>query len=234
MTAQAFYDAARAYKREATGNAAVGLTQAEVDAFRVIVGAWEKARATALADPAAFFGAVRSSFGSLSQAQVEGFNRLLAAMGAAGWPVAFTAYGLVTSWHETAYNLKPVEEAYWKDDGWRRRNLRYYPWHGRGDVQLTWEQNYRRADEELGLGGRLIADPSLALDPEISARVLVRGMEQGWFTGKRLSHYLPSSGTANAAQFTEARRIINGTDKAQAIAGKAMKMQAALVAGGWA
>lgn len=236
MSAAAFFDAARAYKRELTGNPAIGLSQADVDALNAVVRWWERdaVKTRVLATPAAFFAALKASFGSLSQDQVDGFNRLLAAMGAAGWPVPFTAYGLVTSWHETANNLKPVEEAYWKDEAWRKANLRYYPWHGRGDVQLTWEQNYRRADDELDLGGRLVANPSLALDPEISAKVLVRGMEQGWFTGKKLADYLPTGGLANAAQFAEARRIINGTDRAQQIAAQAMKMQAALVAGGWA
>jgi len=35
-------------------------------------------------------------------------------------------------------------------------------------------------------------------------------------------------------QFTHARRIINGTDKAVMIAGYAAKFQDALIAGGWA
>lgn len=40
MSAEAFFDAARAYKRERTGNPGVGLTQAEVDALNAIVGQW--------------------------------------------------------------------------------------------------------------------------------------------------------------------------------------------------
>lgn len=42
MSAEAFYDAARAYKRELTGNASIGLTQDEVDAFKIIVAGWTR------------------------------------------------------------------------------------------------------------------------------------------------------------------------------------------------
>jgi hypothetical protein len=229
MSVAAFFDAARALKRETTGG---GLTQEEVDAFNAIIGKWKPvAHGFALQDAAAFFASLKASFGALSQAQVDGYNRLLNAM--ANWPIAYVAYGLATARHETADNLAPVVEAYRKDDAWRRANLSYYPWHGRGDVQLTHKFNYERADEELGLGGRLVANPELALDPVISAKIIVRGMEAGWFTGKRLSQYLPTTGEANAAQFAQARRIVNGTDKAQQIAGVAVKIQAALKAGGW-
>lgn len=231
----AWWDATRALCRDRNGR---GLIQDEVDAFNVILATWAPAarKVCVLADPQAFFGGIRTAFGGLDQGQVDGFNRLLAAMGPAGWPIPFAAYGLVTGWHETNHQMTPVEEGYYLGDRAAafQRGLKYYPWFGRGDVQLTWERNYKRADDELGLGGRLIANPALALDPEISAKVLVRGMEQGWFTGKKLADYLPSTGTANAAQFVEARRIINGTDKAQQIAGQAMKIQSALVAGGWA
>ncbi|WP_093293078.1 hypothetical protein [Sphingomonas sp. NFR04] len=62
--------------------------------------------------------------------------------------------------------------------------------------------------------------------------ILVRGMEEGWFTGKALRDYLPGQ-TGAADQFAAARRIINGTDRADMIAAYAIKFQAALTAGGW-
>ena len=55
-----------------------------------------------------------------------------------------TAYVLATALWETARTMKPVVEAFWKTDAWRKKNLRYYPWHGRGFVQLTWDKNYDR------------------------------------------------------------------------------------------
>ena len=45
---------------------------------------------------------------------------------------------------------------------------------GRGFVQLTWERNYIRAGQEIGVD--LITDPDRAMDPQIAAEVLVRGL----------------------------------------------------------
>lgn len=41
MTAAAFFDAARALKREITGNPTIGLTQGEVDALNLVLNSWE-------------------------------------------------------------------------------------------------------------------------------------------------------------------------------------------------
>lgn len=188
---------------------------------------------TALTNAGAFFKIIRSRFGGLDQSQVDGFNRLLQTMGEAAWPIGWTAYGLATAWWETAKRMQPVEEGYYlgpERAKRHQRSLRYYPWYGRGDVQLTWEANYKRADEELGLNGALVADPNLALDPAVSAKVLVKGMEQGWFTGKKLGDYL---GDPTDANFRQCRKIINGTDRAADISRVAQGMLQALQAGGW-
>lgn len=242
MSVAAFFDAARALKREMAGNAATGLTQDEVDGFNAIIGSWQPIvitaprNPTALSDAGAFFSSLRTAFGALAQSQVDGFQALLQAFGAASWPINWAAYGLATAWHETNAQMEPVEEAYYLGNGADayRRTLRYFPWYGRGYAQCTWEKNYRKADVELGLNGALIADPSLALKPDIAARILVSGMEEGWFTGIRLDDYLPEIGRANARQFTLARQVINGKDKADLIAGYALKFQDALETGGWA
>lgn len=192
----------------------------------------------ALSNPEAFFSRARPLFGGkLDPAQVVGINAKLKAMGAAAWPIAYAAYGLATSFWETAHAMQPVKESGYLGEaaGERhRKTLRYYPWYGRGDVQTTWERNYRRADAELGLGGSLIANPDRMLEPAISADTMVRGMQEGWFTNKSLSDYLPATGFADKAAFTQARRIINGTDKADEIAAIAMTWQQALADGGWA
>jgi putative chitinase len=130
--------------------------------------------------------------------------------------------------------FEPVREAYWTSEGWRKANLRYYPWYGRGYVQCTWEANYRRADAELGLGGKLLADADLMLKPEIAAPTMVKGMEEGWFSSHKLADTLPEDKPATLEQFTASRPIINGHDKAELIAGYADKFQAALQKGGWA
>lgn len=125
-----------------------------------------------------------------------------------------TAYVLATAYWETAHTMKPVEEAFWvkNPDAWRKKNLRYYPWHGRGYVQLTWKTNYVRAGKELGLD--LTTDPDIVMRSDIAAKILVMGSQRGWFTGKRLITYI----TLQKSDFVGARRIINGTDKAKQIA----------------
>ncbi|MCK9378318.1 MAG: TIGR02594 family protein, partial [Syntrophobacterales bacterium] len=71
-----------------------------------------------------------------------------------------SAYVLATTEWETGHTFKPVREAYWHDEEWRRRNLsRYYPYYGRGYVQLTWEDNYRKYAEILSID--LVNDPTL-------------------------------------------------------------------------
>jgi len=133
------------------------------------------------------------------------------------------AYVLATAFWETAQTMKPVQEAFWLSDAWRKKNLRYYPWHGRGYVQLTWEANYKRAGEKLGVA--LTTDPTLAMRPDVAAQILVVGSRDGWFTGKKLSDYI----TDTAADYHGARRIINGTDKAATIAAIAEDYDTALI-----
>lgn len=182
-----------------------------------------------------FFDAVRKPlFGRLKATQVSGMEAKLKAFKEAGWPVAFAAYGLATSYHETGKRMQPVREGFDVSDTWRRKNLRYYPHYGRGDVQLTWETNYQRADKELGLGGKLVNNLDLALDPDISARILVEGMTEGWFSkGQTLKRYLPTDRPATLAEFTKARPIVNVHDKDALIAGYAIKFQDALIKAGY-
>ncbi len=197
--------------------------------------------ARGLASPDKFFASIRPLFGTMKNAQVEGIEAKLAAFAAQGSPLAYVAYGLATSFWETGQKMQPVPEigrgrgrAYGKP-GAHGGQVPY----GRGDVQLTWDSNYELADAELGLKGSLLANFDRALETDISARIMVRGMTEGWFAGdKRGRHnftrYLPAKGPARSQQFAAARRIINGIDRAEKVAGFAMSFQAALVAGGWA
>lgn len=194
----------------------------------------------ALSDEGSFFAAVRGPLfrGTLKTEQVEGLQALCAAMGAAGWCVGWAAYGLATAYHETAYTMQPVREAYWLTETWRKSNLRYWPHYGRGYVQITWPANYERADAALDLGGTLVRDLDRAIEPEIAARILVRGMEEGWFAADgrgrhTLARHIPDE-DGELAQFKAARRIINGTDKAAEIAAYAVRFQSALKQGMWA
>ncbi len=192
--------------------------------------------ARGLASPDKFFASIRPLFGTMTNSQVEGIEAKLAAFAAAASPLAYVAYGLATSFHETGQKMQPVPEigrgrgkAYGKP-GKHGGQVAY----GRGDVQLTWDYNYDRADAELGLKGALTSNYDRAMETEISAQIMVLGMTEGWFTGRCFASYLPAKGNATVGQFTSARRIINGIDRAEKVAGFAMSFQAALVAGGWA
>ena len=178
-----------------------------------------------------FFATMRARIGPLKQSQVDGINAVLAAMASA--PLAWTAYALATAWHETRATMQPVREAYWLGEEWRRTHLLYWPWYGRGYVQLTWEANYARADEELELGGALIHDPDLAMRCDIAAKILRRGMVEGWFTGVKFASVLPGSGVATRRQYMDARTIINGRDKADLIEDYAQHFERALRDAEW-
>lgn len=151
-------------------------------------------------------------------------RKIIAAAQNGGLTIPQTAYVLATSFWETNRTMQPVEEAYYlgaKADAYRRK-LRYYPWHGRGFVQLTWKDNYKRAGANIGVD--LIADPRRAMDPNNAAKILVAGSRDGWFTGRKLSDYI----NATKTDYVNARRIINGTDKASEIASIARSYEAAL------
>lgn len=190
---------------------------------------------------AAFFAAVRSSLfgGSLSQRQVDGISTIWAAWNTWGdGDERKLAYILATAFHETARTMQPVRETLAKSDAkakeiltkawkagklpWVKRDYWSSGWFGRGYVQLTHEENYRRAGKELGID--LVSNPSRAMEPGTAAAIIVKGMMEGWFTGKKLADY-PND-------FVNARRIVNGTDRAQQIAQYAQAFLVAIKSSG--
>lgn len=173
----------------------------------------------------AFFDAIRPMFGgALSQKQVDGIEALLAATG--NLPMSYRAYLLATAKHETADTMQPIAE-YGKGKGrpYGKPGKYGQPQYGRGYVQLTWDANYEKADKALGLNGALLRDFDLAMQPTVAAQILVRGCSEGWFTGKKLGDYLPGD-------YRGARRVVNGTDRADLIADYARKFEAALADAG--
>jgi putative chitinase len=175
-----------------------------------------------------WFDAMRGRFGRLTQAQVDGTSAILDGM-AADRPLVdlrHGAYVLATAWHETDLTMQPIRE-YGRGRGKRYgvpgRNGGQVPY-GRGHVQLTWDANYERADRELQLGGALVRRYDLALDPAISYRIMSRGMLEGWFTGRKLGQYIAGP----RCNYVEARRVVNGTDRAATIATYARGFEAVL------
>lgn len=209
-----------------------------------------------LSQPAAFFDEVRRTLlgPTLDASEVNGCNAILAAVD--GLPRAHGAYAFATAYLETAHTMQPVLEANWLSKAARERYFfRMYDragerphvakrlgntqpgdgvrFAGRGYVQLTGRANYERADAKLGLGGELVRNPDLAMNAEFAARIMRQGMVEGWFTGKSLSSYLPTTSPGLRPAFVQARRIINGVDRAGDVADYALKFQRALELGGW-
>jgi hypothetical protein len=124
------------------------------------------------------------------------------------------AYILATVQHETADSFQPVRESYYLGEPAAendRRTLFYYPYYGRGYVQLTHDYNYRPYSTLLGID--LVSDPDLVMRPDISLFILVDGMKRGVFTGLKLDDFISGSNL----DFLHARKIINGMDQADLI-----------------
>ncbi len=175
-----------------------------------------------------FFDHVRAGLfgGSLNQTQVENLDAILDywEKQAAAHDDRWLAYALATAYHETDKTFGPIAEyghgkgrPYGLPDP--QTHLIYY---GRGLVQLTWKRNYKTCGDLLGV--ELVADPEKALQLEYAIPILFIGMERGLFTGKKLSDYLHDT----TEDWVHARRIINGLDCADMIAGYARIFYAAL------
>lgn len=192
----------------------------------------------------AFFNALKEQklFSSFTQSQVDGINTILDVISKN--TITEQAYMLATIYHECARTMQPIGE-YGKGKNyvygkWHTHNGKnacytngsrtkvYYQsdldhfYYGRGYVQLTWLDNYEKAKKYIGQD--FVNKPELALDPTNAAKIMLWGMTYGWFTGKKLSDYI----SMFDANYSEARRIINGTDKQLAIASYADKFETAL------
>jgi putative chitinase len=186
-----------------------------------------------------FFDEIRHSLFSdrITQSQVDGLNFKLTAWERSGLAdIRWLAYMLATSYHETAKTMQPIEE-YGRGKGRPygqklRHNRKPYTfpdklYYGRGDVQLTWYENYEFMGKLLGIP--LLEQPELALKPDVSAKIMIEGMTRGKsnrgdFTGVSLENYFNEV----RDDPVHARRIINGLDKANLIAGYHDKFLAAI------
>ena len=182
----------------------------------------------------AFYKALRPYLGAFDQNQVDGFERILDEAERRRTPLFDLAYMLPTAWWETGKTMQPVREAFYlgsKAEAWRKRNLRYYPFYGRGLVQLTWDYNYKKASDKLGVD--FVKNPDRVMEWQYAVPILFDGMEAGWFTAKKLDDYIDDIDEDDAEdlrEFVNARRIINGTDKASTIGSLALRFEQALKA----
>lgn len=190
-------------------------------------------------DRSKFFDGYRQAFGSLNQTQVEGLERLLWGVETYhGWwdNIDQTANAFAQIKGETAHSFHPCVEAFYLGDPTKpnyytgntdrvhrvQRGFRYYPHFGRGDIQLTWLENYRNFtvyvrkyfpelvtefEHRTGQTFDLVANPDQAFDGKISFAIMTIGMHLGKF---RAGHSLDRYINANEVDHFNARDIVNG------------------------
>jgi putative chitinase len=195
--------------------------------------------------------------GHMKQPQVDGIGIVLDTWEKSEFTdPRWLAYMFGTTYHETASTMQPIKEygttAYFT----RMYDIRGSrpavakalgnttpgdgpKYCGRGFVQLTGKGNYYRAGILIGID--LVNRPDLALQPDIAARIMFEGMTKAEivfedhshvgdnepdfnFTGRTLEQYFND----HMEDWTNARRIINGTDHALMIAATAKEFYAAL------
>lgn len=188
-----------------------------------------------------FLAEYAKQFGKVSSDQAQGLTEILGFLQADHWlapDVRKQAYLLATIKHECADKWRPIREfgseryfvrRYWENESVRRQLGNLSPqdavrYCGRGYVQITGRRNYALVQKELGV--KALDTPGVVQDPSVSFQVAVRGMVGGWFTGKRFDHYF----NKEVCLWEDARRIINGMDQAEKIAGYAKAIETILKA----
>lgn len=191
-------------------------------------------------NPDLFWGIIRENLfkGKLTQGVVDTVNAIVDTHLAEGHTKAeHLAYMLATGYHESYHRIlnkgwTPVREGFSAtNEGAIRIVTQMFnqgsishnyalphtngnSYYGRGLVQITWPENYRKMGKRLGID--LYEQPDLALGLKTAAKLLVIGMVEGRYTGKKLADYDLADGGFDAYN---ARRIINGLDNAEKIAG---------------
>jgi len=171
---------------------------------------------------------IRPSFpnGRLHHAQIGLIGTLLEEVTRRTLPVAQAAYIMAPAQHETASYTTMHERGAGRGraygDGieiFPRTSRTYY---GRGYAQLTWLYHYASFTARTGID--LVRNPDLAAEPPLAARIICDGMIDGLFTGRNLGRHV----NATEIDFVNARRVVNGADRADDIAAIAETWRIAL------
>ena len=191
-----------------------------------------------------FYDTIKTSLfnSKLSDTQVEGMEAILSE-----WEkqqltdFRWLAYILATAFHETAKTMQPIEEfgkgknhdygKKLKMGGGPGKRVSYTTpdklYYGRGHTQNTWYENYQALTNAANKEGRnwdFLNAPELLLTMEPSIWATFYAMQHGLYTGRRLMQYFNDT----TEDWVNARKIINGLDRAELIAGYGKTFFAAL------
>lgn len=168
------------------------------------------------------FDGLRKDFGKFDDVQVSVIAAMVDEFERRKLPdVRWLAYMLATAYHEALWRpVREIGRGKGKPYGKMINGKIYY---GRGLVQITWIENYRELGRILNLP--LVDEPDMALIVPVAVGILYEGMTtalsaKGDFTGRDLSQFF----NATTDDPVNARRIVNGVDKAKLIAGHHAKI----------
>ena len=177
-----------------------------------------------------FYTSIRGNLfkGKIKSSQFEGIDAILGEWNRRGLTdVRWLAYILATVFHETAGTMQPIEEygkgksrtyGYKVKYSGKPYNDTPHIYYGRGLTQNTWYENYEmltKQAKEAGYNWDFLNHPELLLKMEPSVWATFNCMLKGKYTGKKLSDYFNDQKNDPIG----ARKIINGKDRAELIAG---------------
>lgn len=172
----------------------------------------------------ATFDNIRKEFGKLSNGQVLGFEAFFNEFESRKLnDKRLLSYILATVWHEVNKTMQPIEEI-GKGKGKKYGQRVWYngkpytdikhTYYGRGHTQNTWRDIYEKLTKANTKKWDFVNNPDLLLKMEQSIWATFHAMLTGLYTGRKLSNYFGQVVNDPIG----ARKIINGTDKAQLIA----------------
>ncbi|MBK7380728.1 MAG: hypothetical protein IPJ03_17360 [Ignavibacteriales bacterium] len=160
-----------------------------------------------------FFTQYVKQFGKFNEQQKDGLKFLLNKLSLSKRIplLRMRAYVLATVRFETAYTYEPITE-YGSEKYLKSKP--YYPYIGRGYIQLSWKSNYEKFGGALNID--LVGNPKLANEPETAWKILEMGMTDNFgvqdpdFTNYTLEDFFKRY--QQFQDFYRARKIINPKD----------------------